>query len=70
MKKNKISSYFYFISIFTFLALFFFIIQKSYDNLMKDTISVLQSDIIKPISSDLDISVLDEIETREFFTSP
>jgi len=64
MKKNKFSTYFLIFSIFTFSATFFYIVQKSYDNLMKPITEVKQSVIIKPIDPNLDISTLDEIEKR------
>ncbi len=51
-------------SIFTFGATFFYIVQKSYDSLMKPINEVKQSVIIKPIDPNLDISTLDEIEKR------
>lgn len=64
MKKSKLSSYFLLFSIFTFAATFFYIVQKSYDSLMKPITEVKQSVIIKPIDPNLDISTLDEIEKR------
>lgn len=64
MKKSKLSSYFLLLSIFTFAATFFYIVQKSYDSLMKPITEVKQSVIIKSIDPNLDISTLDEIEKR------
>lgn len=64
MKKNKLSKYLLFISVFTFVATFIFVVQSSYDNLMKPINQVKQSTIIKPIDPNLDVSVLDKIEKR------
>jgi hypothetical protein len=64
MKKNKLSLYLLIFSIFTFAASFVYIVQKSYDSLMKPINEVKQSVIIKPIDPNLDISTLDEIEKR------
>lgn len=64
MKKSKLSSYFLIFSILTFGATFIYIVQKSYDSLMKPITEVKQSVIIKPIDPNLDISTLDEIEKR------
>lgn len=66
MKKNKISTYFMVISIFTFIAVFVFVVQKSYDNLMRPINEVKQSVIIKPIDPNLDLSTLQEIENRNY----
>ena len=72
MKKLNLSRYFLFIVIFTFIAIFFYVVQKSYDNLMKPINQVSQSSIHKPIDPNLDISILDQIQNRVFFanTSP
>ena len=64
MKKNKIISYVLVFSILTFVSVFIFIVQKSYDSLMKPINEVKQSIIIKPIDPNLDIATLDAIEAR------
>jgi hypothetical protein len=69
MKKTKLSTYFLFISIFTFLAVFFFIVQNSYDSLMKPINQVQTSDLIKPVDPHLDTSVLDQITSRQYYSS-
>jgi len=69
MKKNKISTYFLFISIFTFVAVFFFVVQNSYSNLMKPIKQVQTSNYLKPINPNLDISVLDQISQRQHYSS-
>lgn len=69
MKKNKLSTYFLFISIFTFLAIFFFIVQNSYDSLMKPINQVQTSNNIKPVDPNLDVSVLDQITSRQYYSS-
>jgi hypothetical protein len=67
MEKNKISSYLLIISISTFAATFIYIVQKSYDNLMKPITSAKQDVIIRPIDPNLDISTLQEIEKRFYY---
>jgi len=69
MKKTKISKYFLFISIFTFVAIFFYIVQNSYSSLMKPINQIQTSDIIKPIDPNLDISVLDQIAKRQYYSA-
>lgn len=66
MKKNKISLYAILVSVFTLLAIFFFVVQKSYSNLMKPINDTKASNILKPIDPNLDVSILDEIENRQF----
>ncbi len=67
MKRNKISNYLLFISIFSFITVFVYIVQKSYDNLMKPIETVKKSDLIKPVDPNFDISILDEIESRNYY---
>lgn len=67
MEKNKISAYFLFISIFTLVTIFFFVVQKSYNNLIKPAEIIKKSDLLKPVEPNLDTSVLDEIEQRKYF---
>jgi hypothetical protein len=69
MQKNKLSTYFLVARIFTFLEIFFYLVQNSYNNLLKATLEVKQSEILKPIDPNLDVSALDEISKRKFFTS-
>lgn len=70
MTKNKISKYFLFISIFTFIAIFFFIVQQSYNKLMTPINLAKNSDLIKPINPNLDIETLNLVETRQKYTLP
>lgn len=65
MKKNKISSYLIFISIFSVLTIFALIMQKSYDNLVVPSKQVQVIDIGKDITSELDLSVIDQIKNRQ-----
>jgi hypothetical protein len=69
MKKAKISAYFLFISIITFAAIFIFIVQKSYDSLMKPINQAKISNTSKPIDPKLDTSVLDLITKRQYYSS-
>ncbi len=68
MQKIKFSVYFVFISIFTFVTLFILIVQNSYSNLVKP-ISQIDNTVLTPINSNLDLSVIDEIEKREDFAA-
>ena len=68
MTKNKLPQYFVFLSICTFLAIFFFVVQQSYNNLMKASIEVQNSSLIRSVSPNLEINVLDEIEKRQELT--
>jgi len=65
MQKNKLSQYFLILSIFTFLAIFFFVVQQSYNNLMKASSDTKNSPLIRSVSPNLDIDILDEIEKRQ-----
>jgi hypothetical protein len=64
MKKTKLSFYFIFISIFTAIAFFVTIVQSSYNTLIKP-MNQVKDNKISPIDSNLDFSVIDEIEKRE-----
>jgi hypothetical protein len=65
MLKNKLSQYFVLLGIFTFSAIFFLVVQQSYNNLIRATIEVKSSPLIRSVSPNLDIGVLDEIEKRK-----
>ncbi|HWS48457.1 MAG TPA: hypothetical protein VN174_00220 [Candidatus Methanoperedens sp.] len=65
MQKNKLSQYFLILGIFTFLAIFFFVIQQSYSNLMKASSETKNSPLVRSVSPNLDIDILDEIEKRQ-----
>ncbi|MBU1117613.1 hypothetical protein KKD37_01480 [Patescibacteria group bacterium] len=65
MIKNKLPKYFVFLGICTFLAIFFIVVQQSYNNLIRATAEVKSSSLIRSITPDLDIEVLDEIEKRQ-----
>lgn len=62
--KNKLSKYFVFAAVCTFLAMFFFVIQQSYNNLIRATIEVQTNPLTRPVSPKLDADILDEIEKR------
>jgi hypothetical protein len=47
------------------LAIFFYVVSKSYNNLIKATVEVQSSPLIRSLSPNLDIEVLDEIEKRQ-----
>lgn len=68
MLKNKLSRYFVFLSICTFLTIFFFVVEQSYNNLIRATAEVQSSSLIRSVSPNLDTEVLDEIEKRQEVT--
>lgn len=68
MQKNKISRYFIFLGLFTFLAIFVFVVQQSYNNLIKATIEVQNSPLIKSVDPNLDIETLNLIEQKKEFS--
>jgi hypothetical protein len=65
MKKTKLSGYFVFISVFTFLAIFIVIVQRSYSNLMGPIKSVESNALLRPINPELDTGILEAIENRQ-----
>jgi len=65
MSKIKLSKYLVLISIFTFIAIFFSVVSQSYNNLIKSTEENQNYPLIRSVSPDLDIDVLDEIEKRQ-----
>lgn len=62
--KKQFSRYFILISIFTCLAVFIFVVQKSYDILISASMDQQDYSLIKTVSPNLNIQVLDEIEKR------
>ena len=65
MNKKQISFYLIFISIFTFITIFTIIAHNSYNNLVKPSETVLTTENMKPFDTNLDFSVLEEIENRQ-----
>lgn len=64
MKKTNLSTYFIFISIFTFFSVLVAIIQKSYSNLVGPVNQIQTASYEKAISPELDLSVIEDIEKR------
>jgi len=64
MKKTKLSTYFIFISLFTFISILVVIIQKSYSSLMGPIKKVQTNSYSNIINSQLDLEIIDEIEKR------
>ncbi len=64
MNKSKISFYFIFIALFTFLAIFLTIIQASYNNLTDPTKQVEADKYLEPLNPVLDSEIIQEIEKR------
>ena len=67
MRKLNYSKYFLFIAVFTFLAMFFYVVQNSYINLIEPVKVASKNPILKPIDTKMDITILDEIKNRFFF---
>ena len=67
MKKTKISKYFVFLSFLTFLAIFTFIVQTSYDKLTGPVRQIKSGTILEPINPDLDQGILYQIKNKEEF---
>ncbi len=65
MSKIKFSKYLVLISVFTFVTIFFSVVSKSYDNLIESTAEIETNPLIRSISPDLEIEVLDEIGKRQ-----
>jgi len=70
MSKIKFSKYLVLVSIFTFIAIFFSVVSQSYSNLIKSTEEIQDNPLIRSVTPDLDIDVLDEIEKRQELLSP
>lgn len=64
MTKNKLSTYFVFISFFTVIAIFTSIVQKSYSNLVKSDQDPDTSNLLKKINPSLDTSIIQKIQNR------
>lgn len=67
--KNKLSKYFVFVSVFTLLCLFSFIVFKSYDNLINPIKQAQSSQLVKPVPTGFDLSVFDLIKQKQDFSS-
>ena len=64
MNKNKLSSYFAFIAILSFLTFFISIVQKSYFNLIDPIKKVETNKLLTPINPQLNLEVITNIEAR------
>ena len=64
MLKN-LSKYLLFISIATFITVFIFIVQESYDKLISTQKKISADTILKPINPVLDTSILDVLEKKQ-----
>lgn len=64
MKKNKLSIYFIFISILSFLTIFSAIIQKSYFNLVNPVKEVATNKLLTPIDPNINFEIFDSIKAR------
>lgn len=69
MKKTKLSLYFLVIAFFTFITIFSVIVQKSYSNLMGPIQEVKKSTLLNPINPTLDISIIQQVESRIEYSS-
>ena len=68
MKKEKVSKYFIFFSILTFITIFVFVIQQSYGNLMKPINEIQNNTLLKPIDPNLDSGILDQIDQKHKYS--
>lgn len=64
MQKNKISRYLLFIAILSLITILVFLIQQSYNRLIKPVQDLNSSELLKPINPTLDLSVFDTIESK------
>lgn len=64
MNKNKISSYFIFISFFTFLTVFLSIIQKSYFSFTTPQKLVTDDTLLDSFDPALDLTIVSIIESK------
>ncbi len=64
MKKTKISSYFIFISVLTFLTIFFSMVQKSYFSFIAPQKLVENNTLLKNFDPSLDADIISLIESK------
>ena len=64
MKKTKISFYFVFISFFTFLTIFFSIVQKSYFSFIAPQKIIKNNTLLNDFNPNLDLTVISIIESK------
>jgi len=64
MNKNKISSYFIFISFFTFLTVFLSIVQKSYFSFTTPQKLVEDDELLNSFDPTLDLTIVSTIESK------
>lgn len=67
MKKEKLSKYVLFISVFSLVTIFVFLVQQSYSRLIQPTKQVETSPLLKPIDPKLDIQIFDSIESKTYY---
>jgi len=67
MEKTKISRYILFISIFSLVTLFTFLVQQSYSRLIAPTTDLSTSPLQKPINPVLDMEIFDLIESKKYY---
>ena len=65
MKLTKLSKYYVFISVASFIAVMFVIIQQSYTKLMGPINIAKSSNLTKQISPNLDTTIIDKIEAKK-----
>ncbi|MDD4135630.1 MAG: hypothetical protein PHN66_01000 [Candidatus Shapirobacteria bacterium] len=64
MKKIKMSFYFVFVSFFTFLTIFFSIVQKSYFSFITPQKIIEKDSLLSDFSPNLDLTVISTIESK------
>jgi hypothetical protein len=65
MNKKRLSIYFIFISIFSFLTIFTSIVQGSYFNLVNPVKEVDSNKLLIPIDPNLNLDIIENIEKRQ-----
>lgn len=73
MKKVRLSQYFIFIAVLTFITIFVFMVSKSYDSLMGPINQTKSNVLLKPIDPNLDVSTIKLIESKlvvDYLASP
>jgi len=64
MVKNKLSGYLIIVGLFTLLAVFVMVVQKSYSNLIGPINQAKSSELTKPINPLIDLDTLNQVENR------
>lgn len=61
---KKISKYLLFVSLVTLFTILVVVTQRSYDRIVQTKAKVSGDFIVRPISTDIDVSIIDTISSR------